>query len=123
MTAVARDWVEPNVCTDENLAVSKPDGLLELAPWSVPRLVQDVMAKSTADGQVIPQTALPGRLLIDQQLNWINNSPLNAQVLIRVTRPTRLTDTERHASVALSRERHAGATGLRPPVRSAATTG
>lgn len=89
MTAVARDWVEPNVCVDENLAVSKPDGLLQLAPWSVPRNVVDVMAKSTGDGKVTPQTALPGKLLIEQKVNWINPTPLDAMVLIRVTRGPR----------------------------------
>lgn len=89
MTAVARDWVEPNVCVDENLAVSKPDGLLQLAPWSVPRNVVDVKAMSTGDGKVTPQTALPGKMLIEQQVNWINESPLDALVLIRVTRGPR----------------------------------
>jgi hypothetical protein len=100
VTAVARDWVEPNVCTDENLAVSV-DGLLKLAPWSVPRNVVDVMAKSTGDGKVTPYTALPGKLLIDQQVNWINASPLDAMVLIRVTRSTRYWQTSTPNAIQL----------------------
>lgn len=83
------DWTEPNVCTDDNLAVTD-DGLLALAKWSVPRNVIDVMAKSGADGKVTPITALTdAKLMIDQKVNWINDSPLDALVRIRVTRATR----------------------------------
>lgn len=79
------DYTEPNVCVDENL-ITDTAGMLVLQPWSVPRLVRDVRATSGSDGTLFPQQALPGKLLIDQQLSWRNDSPLDAMVLIRVTR-------------------------------------
>ena len=83
------DWTEPNVCIDENLTVTV-DGRLQLARWSVPRLVQDVMIKSSSDGKFSePQVVLPGVLMMDQQIVWKNDSPLPASLLISVTRGTR----------------------------------
>ena len=86
---MAHDWTEPNVCIDENLTVTV-DGRLQLAKWSVPRLVQDVMVKSSSDGKFSkPQVVLPGVLMMDQQIVWKNDSPLPASLLISVTRGTR----------------------------------
>lgn len=80
---------EPKVCISENLTVDEL-GRLRLQPWSVPRLVADVVAGSSGDGSVVkPETALPGKLMIDRQVNWVNDSPVDQMVLIRVTRPTR----------------------------------
>ena len=79
------DYTEPNVCVDENL-ITDSAGMLVMQPWAVPRLVGDVRAVSGADGKMFPEQALPGRLLIEQKLNWRNDSPLESMLLIRVTR-------------------------------------
>lgn len=75
----------PNICVDENLVVGD-DGQLRLAPWSVPRLVADVIAKSGSDGPVVSTTALPGRMLIEARTAWINDCPLEQMICLRVTR-------------------------------------
>lgn len=84
-----RDWVEPNVCIDENMLITV-DGKLRMAKWSVPRLVLDVMVKSSKDGKFsTPQPVLPGVLMMDQQLSWKNDSPLPCSLRITATRSTR----------------------------------
>ena len=82
------DFTEPNVCIDENLTTDDA-GLLRLESWSVPRLVADVRAMSGGDGTLAPEQALPGKLLIDQQVGWRNTTPLEAMVLIRVVRASK----------------------------------
>jgi hypothetical protein len=62
------------------------DGVLNLAPWSVPRTVADVRADSGGDGLVLPDIAAPGKLLINQQVRWRNETPVEHMVIIRVTR-------------------------------------
>lgn len=79
------DYTEPNVCVDENL-ITDSAGMLVMQPWAVPRLVADVRAVSGGDGKMFPEQALPGRLLIEQRLQWRNDSPLESMLLIRVTR-------------------------------------
>lgn len=79
------DYTEPNVCVDENI-ITDSAGMLVMQPWAVPRLVADVRAVSGGDGKMFPEQALPGRLLIEQKLNWHNDSPLPSMLLIRVTR-------------------------------------
>jgi hypothetical protein len=76
------------VCVDENLTVTT-DGLLRLAPWSVPRNLVDVMMRSGGDGGIGATTALPGKLLIDHQDSWVNDTPVDHMVLIRVTRASK----------------------------------
>ena len=76
----------PAVCVSESLVIGE-DGKLRLAPWSVPRNPVDVLAHSTADTTKLLETkALPGRLLIDRQAEWTNDSPVDHQVRILVTR-------------------------------------
>lgn len=76
----------PTICVGENLTVND-DGQLEMAPWSVPRNLIDVMAKSGADTDALPATiALPGRLLIDKKVQWTNDTPVDHDVRIEVTR-------------------------------------
>lgn len=82
------DWVEPNVCVDENLTTGD-DGLLRFQPWSVPRNVVDVIARSSGDGTIYPTTTLPGKLLIDKPAAWTNDAPIDQMVLIRMTRAYR----------------------------------
>lgn len=76
----------PSVCLAESLVVND-DGELQLAPWTVPRNVVDVLAHSGGDtpalGEVI---TLPGRLLIDKQIQWTNDSPVDHQLRVEVTR-------------------------------------
>lgn len=79
------DFVEPNVCVDENLTTDDAGGLI-LQPWSYPRLVKDMRGTSGADGKLFPELSLPGKLLIDQKVKWHNDTPLETMVLIRVTR-------------------------------------
>lgn len=76
----------PNVCLAENLVIT-PDGKLRLAPHSVPRNVVDVLARS--GGNTIQLGAIetpPGRLLIDQRVQWLNDTPVDHQVRVEVTR-------------------------------------
>lgn len=82
------DFTEPNVCVDEHLTTDDA-GLLRLQPWAVPLPVADVRALSGADGVLFPEIALPGKLLIDQKLGWVNETPLEMMVVIRVTRASK----------------------------------
>jgi hypothetical protein len=66
-----------------------PDGKLRMAPWSVPRLVRDAWFPTGGDGPLTPETALPGKLLIDGSTEWVNDAPIDQEMLIRVTRSTR----------------------------------
>jgi len=76
----------PRVCLAENLAVG-PDGKLRLAPWSRPRNVADVVASSGGDTTKLLETiTLPGRLLIDKQLQWTNDTPVRHDVRLEITR-------------------------------------
>lgn len=58
-------------------------------PWSVPRLVVDVRALSSNDGKLTQTNTPPGKVLIDQPVKWQNDSPLEAMVLIRITRASK----------------------------------
>jgi hypothetical protein len=76
----------PRVCLAENLTIG-PDGKLQLAPWSRPRNVVDVLAPSGADtNKLLETTTLPGRLLIDRKVEWLNDSPVDHMVRVMVTR-------------------------------------
>ena len=76
----------PRVCVAENLAIGA-DGKLRLAPWSVPRNVLDVMAKSSGDTlKLLETTTLPGRLMVDQKGEWLNNTPVDHMVRVIITR-------------------------------------
>lgn len=82
------DWVQTNVCISPAMTTDKYSRLM-LQPWSVPRCVVDVVANSGGDGKVFETTAQPGKLMIDQQVSWANDSPLQQSILIRVTRGSR----------------------------------
>ena len=82
------DWVRPNVCTDEHLT-SDNAGQLQLQKWSVPRLVADLRAESAGDGSLASTIALPGKLLIQAEVGWTNDSPVDMMMLIRVIRSWR----------------------------------
>ena len=76
----------PSVCVAENLEVGS-DGKLRLAPWSVPRNVVDVVARSSADTTKLTETiTLPGILLIDRQVKWTNDSPVDHMIRAEITR-------------------------------------
>lgn len=80
------DWIEPRTCIDENLTVDD-NGQLCMRPWAVPRLVRDVkMNAPAATIPKFPQETMPGFLLINQQVGWVNDSPLETPMLIRVFR-------------------------------------
>ena len=81
-------FVEPNVCLDQNCRIDS-SGLVWMQDWAVPRLVADVKVRSGGDGTMYPEQALPGRLMKDQQVGWRNDSPLEAMVLVRVTRASK----------------------------------
>lgn len=83
------DFTEPNVCIDENLTTDDV-GALRLQRWSVPRSVADVRVVSTGDGPLTkPETALPGKLMLDKKVTWLNDTPLPQPVVIRVTKASR----------------------------------
>ena len=75
----------PAICVSENLTVDA-DGKLRMAPWSVPRLVADVMAKSGGDGKLLETRELPGKLLVDTAAGWVNDSPVDHMIRVVVTR-------------------------------------
>lgn len=74
-----------DVCLGENLTFND-DGELQMAPWTVPMLVKDVMIISTADGDIIETIYLPGKRLMDQRIEWRNDTPVSMTLLVRVTR-------------------------------------
>jgi hypothetical protein len=82
------EFVEPNICLDENLQLDANSQLLA-ERWSVPRLVVDVKARSGNDGTLTAEQALPGKLLIDQRFGWRNDSPLECMAVITVTRASK----------------------------------
>lgn len=83
------DFTEPNVCIGENLTTDDA-GLLRMQPWVVPRCVRDVKTLAAdGDGKVYTTTKLPGKLVMNQRLDWRNDTPLEQDVLIRVTRASR----------------------------------
>jgi len=87
------DYSQVNVCMGENLTTDE-NGQPMLAPWAVPRLVADYKALSGGDlpapGANIAITTLPGRQLIDlPKVRWRNDTPLDQEVIIRVTRASK----------------------------------
>lgn len=78
--------VTSRVCLGENLTSDPATGGLQMAKWSVPRLVHDVAVISSGDGAVVETTTSPGNLLMDHQASWINDSPVGHTMLIRVIR-------------------------------------
>ncbi|ACU41182.1 hypothetical protein SEA_DAKA_36 [Mycobacterium phage Daka] len=76
----------PRVCLSENLAVS-PDGKLRLPRWSVVRNVGDIVVASAGDTtKLLISDTLPGRQLIEGRLAWTNDSPVEQQLRVEVTR-------------------------------------
>lgn len=78
--------VTSRVCLGENLTSDAATGMLQMAKWSVPRLVHDEVVPSNGDGVIIETTTSPGKLLMDHQTQWVNDSPVGHTMLIRVTR-------------------------------------
>lgn len=79
----------PEVCSGRNLDITA--GVLGLEPWSVPRMVNQTVANSIADGS-IPSTGLvsqPGRLLIDTAITYVSDSPLPLMMRLIVFRSYR----------------------------------
>jgi hypothetical protein len=74
-----------NVCISENLTIND-DGQLQMAQCAVPQCVIDQMIPSTADGALVETIYTPGKLLMNQQFSWRNDTPVNMTILIRVTR-------------------------------------
>lgn len=79
-------FLASQVCLGDNLTLN-PAGQLEMAPWSVPRNLIDVVVASGADTQsLLATTSLPGRLLVDRQVSWVNTSPVAHYLRVEVTR-------------------------------------
>ena len=74
------------VCVGEHLTIT-PEGLLRLAPWSTMRNVVDVKIPSGADTPSLLKTdQLPGRLLMNKQVQYVNDTPIDLDIRILVTR-------------------------------------
>lgn len=75
-----------SVCLGENLTTDADDRL-RLAPWSVPRNLVDEIIRSGGDTAAMPESiTLPGRLLMDKQVSWTNDSPVAHDIRVEVTR-------------------------------------
>ncbi|AGT12934.1 hypothetical protein KAYACHO_30 [Mycobacterium phage KayaCho] len=75
-----------SVCLGEHL-VTDAQGNLQLAPWSVPRNVVDVKAQSGNDTtKLLITDTLPGRLLIDRMVDYTNDTPIEQDIRVMVTR-------------------------------------
>lgn len=86
---VYTEFTEPNVCMDENMTTDAA-GQPQFEPWAVPRPVVDLKVQSGGDGRLIkPEISLPGKRLISQKFSWLNDTPIEQPVLIRVTRASR----------------------------------
>lgn len=80
------DWIEPRTCVDENLTVDD-NGQLCFRRWAVPELVRDVKVRAPSGNVAkFPQQIMPGFLLVNQQIGWVNEAPLEREVLITVYR-------------------------------------
>ncbi|WP_280499013.1 DUF7172 family protein [Nocardia cyriacigeorgica] len=79
----------PQVCVSRNLTIS--GGALGLAKWSAPRMVAQVSATSTGDGAITGAglTTQPGRLMVNAQISWVSDSPLDSMMRLQVIRPYR----------------------------------
>lgn len=106
--------VYPGVCVDENLTTFG-DNLLRMQRWAVPRLVVDQMANSGADGHLVATTELPGKLLINSEVAWISDSPVDTDILIRVTRGPKTLVTS-NPNVIQFRDRWTRTINSTPPV-------
>lgn len=78
--------VTSRICLGENLTSDAATGMLQMAKWSVPRLVHDESILSTGDGSVVETTSSPGKMLMDHSASWLNDSPVGHTMLIRVVR-------------------------------------
>lgn len=78
----------PNVCVSRNLKIGVA-GKLGLQPWSVPRMVLSERVNSVGDGAYTQQTILPGKIMMNTTLTWINDAPIEQMVMLRVTRAYR----------------------------------
>lgn len=78
-----------SVCVSRNLDIA--GGELGVEPWSLPRIVHDQTYASVGDGSFGQLVTLPGKLMIDTGvISWVSDSPLPAQLLLRVQRGRRM---------------------------------
>jgi hypothetical protein len=77
------------VCVSANMSINS--GVLGIESWSVPQVVLDATYSSVGDGAyTLPLTVLPGKLMIDSGIqSWVNTSPLDARLLVRIQRARR----------------------------------
>lgn len=77
------------VCVSSNMSITA--GVLGIEPFSVPIVALDATYTSTGDGAyTTPYTTLPGKLMIDSGIqSWVNTSPLDANMLLRIQRARR----------------------------------
>lgn len=77
------------VCVSANMSITA--GVLGIEPWAVPRVALDATYNSVGDGTYTTAfTVLPGKLMIDSAIqSWVNTSPLDAKVLLRIQRARR----------------------------------
>lgn len=76
----------PEVCVGRDLDITNP--ALALEPWSAPRLVNQTVANSIADGTISSTgiTSQPGRLLINTSITYVSDSPLDMMMRLIVFR-------------------------------------
>lgn len=114
------DWVTTNVCVDENLGVNQ-DGQLHLQPWSVPHPVIDEICRSTSDGPVQSEIVLPGRLLLNLQAAWRNDTTLPQALMVELTRGPRAWIVSNPNAIEF-RDRYTTAVDAEPDIPIVTTT-
>lgn len=116
MAADTLDWVHTNVCLSPALTTDSQKRL-RMQPFAVPRIPTgcDVIARSGADGRVYPIIDQSGsKLMIDQQMSWYNDTPLDHHVRIIVTRGWRSWVTSNPNSIELVDRWESAVDGLPP---------
>ena len=87
------------VCVGEHLTIT-PEGLLRMAPWSVPRNVVDVKIPSGGDTRSLLMTdQLPGRLMMDKKVEYVNYTPIDLDNRILLAERNALLGGDHHWEV------------------------
>lgn len=78
------------VCLDRNMRITGTNPtVLGAERWSATRLVANTTVASVVDGAITKNTELPGKLMLSLTATWTSDSPLEAMMVVRITRGPR----------------------------------